>query len=375
MPKLSVLITAPWAERLGGAEAMLYTFLQHVDRDRIEPHVVLLSDGPLAEDLRGLAIRTTVIGAGRMRQVQLTVGAILRLARLIADDRPDVILNWTTKSHAYVAPAAVLARRWRRLIWWQHGVPNRDLLDLLSAALPAELIACSSAAVAAAQRRVSPWRRTVVVHPGIRPSEATSKSTVRPGSNLGPGTKLVGIIGRLHPMKGQDLFLQALSLLRLEGRDVHGLVVGGDAYALAPEFAQHIDGLIRDLGLEPHVTMTGHVADAASYIAALDALVCASTAEPFGIVLLEAMWASVPVVSTPGGGPSEIIEDGVSGVLVPERTADALAAGIARVLDAPAQAQAMGAAGRRRVEAEFTAQAMSANIERVLCDVAAKVRR
>ena len=90
-------------------------------------------------------------------------------------------------------------------------------------------------------------------------------------------------------MKGQDLFLAALKLLHSDGRDVHGLIVGGDAYELAPAYTAHLHRQIQQLQLQGHVTMTGHVPSAAPYIAALDVLVCASTSEPFGIVVLEAM--------------------------------------------------------------------------------------
>jgi hypothetical protein len=68
---LSVLITAPWAHRLGGAEEMLCTFLEHVDRQRLHPHVVLLTDGPLVQYLRDRDVPTTVIEAGRLRHVHL----------------------------------------------------------------------------------------------------------------------------------------------------------------------------------------------------------------------------------------------------------------------------------------------------------------
>jgi glycosyltransferase involved in cell wall biosynthesis len=363
----SVLITVPWAQRLGGAEEMLCTFLDHIDRKRLRPHVVLLADGPLVEYLRDRDIPTTVIEAGRLRQVHLGARSIYRLARLIARERPDVILNWTTKSHAYTAVAGILARRSDRLVWWQHGIPQRDPLDRLAAAFPAVAIGCSSEAVAAAQREVAPRRRTVVVHPGIRPpTDARSTGSVRKQLGIAPDTRLLGVVGRVHPMKGQDLFVRALKLLIDEQRDVHGLIVGGDAYGLAPEYGTGLRRLIDELGLQHRVTLTGHVPDATAYIAGLDVLVSTSTAEPFGIVLLEAMQLGIPVVSTRLGGPAEILEDGVSGLLVGTRTPDAVADALRRLLDDSEAAASIGRAGRELVEREFTAEAMSSRIEALL---------
>ncbi len=73
--------------------------------------------------------------------------------------------------------------------------------------------------------------------------------------------------------------------------------------------------LIAELGMQEHVTMTGEVPDAGPYIDRMDILVNASDPEPFGIVLLEGMARGVAVVAVDSGGPREIVEDGVTGVL------------------------------------------------------------
>lgn len=373
---LSVLVTVPWAERLGGAEEMLCTFLEHADPNRLAAHVVLFAEGPLADFLENRGIRTTVIPAGRLRQAHLAVKALYQLTRLIAAEDPDVIFSWTTKSHVYTAVAAILARRHDRLMWWQHGIAKRDPLDRLAGALPAVAIGCSSEAVAAAQREVSPARRTIVVYPGVPSNPAPSSSTsIRQRLKIPRGRRVLGIVGRVHPMKGQDLFVQALALLRDEGRDIHGLIVGGDAYDLAPEYSANLGRQIRDLGLEDRVTLTGHVPRAEPYIEALDVLVCASTSEPFGIVLLEAMRAGVPVISTRVGGPAEIIRDGESGLLLHERSAGVMADALRRLLDDPEHATLMSAAGLRLVEENFTAEAMATRIHAALTEVARSARK
>lgn len=373
-PPLSVLITVPWAERWGGAEEMLCTFLDYADRQRVEPHVVLLADGPLREYLEQRGLRATVIETGRLRQPHLGLRAIRRLAGLIRTERPDAILNWTTKSHVYAALAAILAGRRGQLIWWQHGIPQRDPLDLVAAALPAAVIGCSSRAVAEAQRRVAPWRRTLVIHPGI-PAAAESDGSpadLRHTLGVAEDAALIGLVGRLHPMKGQDVFLRALRLLSDEGHSVHGLLVGGDAYGLAPAYVTGLQRLIGELGLSGLVTMTGHVPSAAPYLSAVEILVSASSAEPFGIAILEAMQAGVPVVATPVGGPLEIIENGVTGVLVPERSPRALADAVGRLLNDKDTARSIAEAGRRLVERGFTAEVMTARIVQALSEVAGR---
>lgn len=109
----------------------------------------------------------------------------------------------------------------------------------------------------------------------------------------------------------------------------------------------------RALGLESRVAVIEHRDDVAPVLAALDVLVCPSDHEPFGMVVLEALAAGRPVVASDTGGPSEILEDGKSGLLFRTGDPDALAAALFRVLDDPALARSLVEAGRSRVRDAF----------------------
>src|SRR5215212_848471 len=109
---------------------------------------------------------------------------------------------------------------------------------------------------------------------------------------------------------------------------------------LAPRFEQQLRDRAGELGIADDVVFTGQVEHGSDYVSLLDVFVNASTPEPFGIVLLEAMAARVPVVAVRAGGPAEIVEDGVSGVLAPNGHPAHLADAIERLLDAPALRQA-----------------------------------
>ena len=108
--------------------------------------------------------------------------------------------------------------------------------------------------------------------------------------------------------------------------------------------------------MEAHVVFTGQVADASMYYSVMDAVVSASAEEPFGIVIVEAMMAGCPVVALPRGGPAEIIENGVSGLLVIE---DDLVNALAELRADPAAATQMGARGRERALTLFGAKAFA----------------
>jgi glycosyltransferase involved in cell wall biosynthesis len=366
-----VVIVAPWGERLGGAEEMLWLALRHFDRERLEPLVVFLGPGPFVEEVAGLGIETTVVPAGRLRQPRSTGAAIRRLTSLLRRHRAAVLLNWSAKAQLYGAPAAVAAGLGDRVVWWQHQIPVGHWVDRVATALPARAVGCSSRAGQRAQAALRPRRRSFVVNPGIDPGEeGGSLPGLREELAIPPERLVVGMVGRLQPWKGQDRFLRALAELRRRGRAVHGLLVGGDAYGLSPRYAAHLERLVPELGLSEWVTMTGQAADARPYFELMDVAVNASEAEPFGIVLLEAMAAEAAVVAVAKGGPLDIVEPGVSGVLCESGDPGALADAIDSLVCEPARREEMAKQGAKRCRERFAAAGMAERLTANLIEVA-----
>lgn len=361
---MRVLVIVPWARRLGGSEEMLQTALDGADAAGHELEVVFLQDGPWAQELRSAGFHVETIPAGRLLQAHRGIAAIVRLAKTMRRRRPDLILSWQPKMHLYTAPAALLSGMGDRLVWWQHGIPHRELVDRLATLLPVLAVGCSSAASARAQTRLWPSRRTFVVAPGTHAPDASRNAPPMPLSpdapsvDVQPGMPVVGVVGRLQSWKGQDRLLHAQALLRARGYDFQTLIVGGDAHGLSPEYAGSLPGLISDLGLDGSVTMTGQVPDAGPYIDRMDVLVNASEGEPFGIVLLEAMARRVPVVAVDSGAPAEFLEDGRSGVLARSGQPSALADALEPLLASSELRRRIGEAGRERYLSEFTDLAM-----------------
>jgi glycosyltransferase involved in cell wall biosynthesis len=363
---MKVVITAPLAERLGGAENMLWTLLRHIDRERVQPFVVFFHDGPLREEVAELGIPTAVIRTGRLREIWRAPFAIVALAQLLRRKRPDILLNWMAKSQLYGAPAALLSGFTHRTIWWQHGISHLNWMDRLATLLPARAVACSSAAAAHAQQQLRPRRQTFVVHPGIEPPRKDTLE-VPSGLDVPESRFLIGIVGRLQPDKGQDRVVEAIHILRARGCDVHGLVVGGNAWNLAPEYEPRLHALVNQLGLDTDVTFTGQVADARVLIASLDALVNASVTEGCPLVLLEAMAVGTPIVaSADSGGPAEVIEHNRSGLLSPSRDPSDLADELERLVTSAELCRQLAEGGRRRFLDAFTAHEMAHTFQRSL---------
>jgi glycosyltransferase involved in cell wall biosynthesis len=360
-----VVFVVPHGRRLGGAENRLLTTLRGLSR--FEPRVVFLSGGPFVDEVRALGIRAEALEAGRLRRPDRFLAATRTIARVVREERPAALVAWSAKAHVYAAAARVQTALRPLTVWWQLNIPSdKHWLDRVATALPADLVACSSEAAARSQEQLRPRRPTLVVHPGIDDVDAPSQQAARERLGIPPERLVAGIIGRLDPWKGHHHVIGAVALLRERGVDAHALVVGGDENGRSGAYAAHLEELVGELVLDGAVTLTGPVPDARLLLPAMDVFVSASDAEPFGIVLLEAMAASLPVVAVASGGPLEIVEDGVTGVLIDAPGAEAIAREVQRLAEDPPRRRAMAHAARRRYEERFTATRMTAELEDAL---------
>lgn len=161
-----------------------------------------------------------------------------------------------------------------------------------------------------------------------------------------PWEKIVFFAGRHVYDKGVDVLIEAARIVLSRRWDAK-FVVAGDGPMRA-----HLEWMARSYGLGQKVLFTGRLSDHELYrvMKLADVVVIPSRYEPFGIVALEAMAAAKPVVASRVGGLAEVVEDGVTGLLVPPEDPNALAAAIESLLDELSRAEGMGLNGRRRVE-------------------------
>src|SRR6185436_18842428 len=156
---------------------------------------------------------------------------------------------------------------------------------------------------------------------------------------------------RLEPQKGQDVVLEVASRLRDRFPALRWLLVGGGA----------AEGSLRAaaarLGLDDRVVFTGFRTDAAELLRAADLSVLVSTKEGLSNTLLESLVAGLPVIASRVGGNAEVVATG-TGLLVPPRDADALAAAVELIAADPTAAARIGARGREHVRREFTVARM-----------------
>ena len=116
---MRILITLPWGQRLGGAEAMLQAVLDGAHETSHDFELVFFESGPWPQELSDAGFRVEVIPTGRLRQAHRWPATVVRLARILRRRRPDLILNWAAKTQLYGSPAATLAGMSDRVVWWQ----------------------------------------------------------------------------------------------------------------------------------------------------------------------------------------------------------------------------------------------------------------
>jgi glycosyltransferase involved in cell wall biosynthesis len=162
----------------------------------------------------------------------------------------------------------------------------------------------------------------------------------------------VGVIAHLSPVKGHADLLAAMPRIAAARPRVRLLVVGDGG--LRPE----LEARSRSLGLDERVVFAGASEDVAPVLAALDVVVVPSHTEGLSNALLEAMAMARPVVATAVGGNKDAVEAGVTGLLVPARDPEALAAAVLRLLERPEEGRRLGEAARRRVLADFSLERM-----------------
>jgi glycosyltransferase involved in cell wall biosynthesis len=194
------------------------------------------------------------------------------------------------------------------------------------------------------QRVGVPEEKVETIHYGL--DDLPEAWGVNPPDDVPADARILLAVARLTEQKGIDVAVRALPLLP----DDTALVVLGEGPARAA-----LERLARDLGVERRVMLLGRVPDVAAWLRRATVLVHPARWEGFGLGVLEAMLAELPVVASRVSSLPELVVDGETGVLVSPDDPQALAAGIDRALGEPG----LGGAGRRRAQSEFSVARMA----------------
>jgi len=351
--------------RTGGMEMGVVKLVNGLDPARVRSSIC--STTPAGSEIKAL-VQPAVPVFELTRRAGNDVQVVRDLYRLFKRERPHVVHThaWGTLLEGLVAARAAGVpvvvhgehgtlqlrgyQRWLQRLGW--GAADRVL------SVSSKLSERMSAATGFSARRITTIRNGVHLD-RFRPAD---RAAARKALGI-PGGVVIGTVGRLVPVKDQATLVDAVAELRRAGVTTT-LVIAGDG----PE-RPALEARATAAGVD--LRLLGYRPDVEQVLGALDVFVLSSVSEGLSNTILEAMAAARPVVATRVGGAEEMIDDGVTGVLVPPSDPGAMAAALRRVLATGDAGAAMGAAARRRVESEFTLAGMMLRYEQLYTDAAA----
>ena len=171
--------------------------------------------------------------------------------------------------------------------------------------------------------------------------------------NIDKSKKIVGVIGRIDPAKGQMEFIESIPDVIQERQDVHFVIVGKTTSQNEVAYLDKLRTRIQELSLNPYVSFTGFFSDVSVPLSALDVFVMPSYFEAFGLIAIEAMACKVPVIATDMGSISEIIPDGTYGIKILPKNSSQIAEAIKKVLSDEALSLQMSAKAYKMVQDKF----------------------
>lgn len=362
--------------RLSGGEIALMRLLPHMHT--VNAHVILGEDGPLAERLvrAGISVEVMPIApsARDLRREQLTgtgsqplalaqtLAYTARLALRLRALQPDVVHTNSLKAGVYGSIAARIAGV--PLVWHVRDRIAEDYLPRPAVRVVRALVRrLAGAVIANSQTTLATLALDGRVPGWVIPASVQAVEHERPPST----TATFGMLGRIAPWKGQDLFLRAFA--EAFGGGSERAVLIGSAMFGEEAYEQELRALVARLGLEGRVDFRGFREDVWPELARLDVLVHASIVpEPFGTVVLEGMAAGLAVLAADEGGPAEIIRDGETGRLFRSGDERSLAQAMRALREDDAERERLARSARGAV-AEYDPRAIARRIEAVYAEL------
>lgn len=356
----TILVAHPSSE-LYGSDRMLLESVGALSTSGWRVVSVLPAPGPLVEPISRLGsavlfqpspvLRKASLSPSGMLRLVRSLGTLPSLLRLLRREAPDVVYVNTLTLPLWLLAARLVRtpvlchvheaeEGLSRLVRWGLAAP------LLLATRIVAISRATETVLAASIRRLR--TRTEVINNGVRGPEQPSA----PRAALAGRIRLL-VVGRISPRKGTDRAIAATKRLCEEGYNV-GLEIVGNTFAGYEWFEE----LVREQAAAPvlagRVSFTGFVDDVWAAYDRSDIALVPSVSEPFGNVAVEGMLARRPVVAAAVQGLTEIIDDGITGVLVESGNGDGFAAAVRQLCDDWPSACSIAEAGRARAVEAFS---------------------
>lgn len=328
--------------------------------------ICLFEPGQLADELTTQGVE---VAACHKRQGM--DWSAVRRARALLRRHPGAVLHTHNATAHYHAVLAALGLPLARVINTRHsmGASNpasrKEWLYRRSMRMTDYVVGvCEAARQCFEDQGVRPRQSLLAVPNGIRlerfqATGAAGRATLAAELGWAPDSRIIGTVGRLQPVKNQQVLLRAFAQLRA-GMPQAVLAIVGDGSLREP-----LERLAGELALGDAVRFLGDRSDVPRLLAGMEVFTLPSSSEGYSIALLEACAAALPIVATDVGGNREIVHEGRNGRLVAAGDPANLAEALRALLAMPEEATRMGQAGRDWALAEGSFRTMALRYERL----------
>jgi len=358
---------------IGGAEISTLLLLKYLDREKLNPICIIPDLGILSDRLKNLGVKYVVM---TLEQIKLPFPysyfkTVWNLSKFIKKNEIDLLVCTHQLCNQYSLPAAKL-NRIPIVCHTRNLIPNFRSFWRTFLHFPDVLIANSKATAESYSHYIGKHQKVEVVYNGVDIQEyspSMNGSLVRKRYGIDDNKFLIGMVSRISLQKRQDIFIKAIAEVVKVCPNVCTLIVGDAKAERSEDYLRDLHRMVGDMELRDNVIFTDFVQDMQELYACLDLLVLSSQGESFGRVLIEAMAMEKPVVATATGGIVEVVEDGVTGLLVEPGDATNLAKAIIWMIENEENGKRMGKAGRKRVEKMFNIEKNVKETQKIYMDI------
>lgn len=381
--------------RMGGVEYTTLRVAQSLDKSKFDPIIICPEEGDLSRLTREAGLRVQIVPRPAFSSVSSFEGgryslnsfgflftawgvmvAAGKLKKRLRNERVDVVVTKGLLAHFY---GGIAARQLGLPCVWvvqeevdakRAGGLFRWILAMGSRALASRIVVDADALLEQFNVSFQPRKDIQVIYNGIDaeqflPFTAAERGAAKQFYGISPQTLVIGQAGRIVPLKGQAVVLQAFACLAREFPNVCLLFVGAPLFGFQ-DYEENLHAQVRALGLADRVRFAGFIPDVRQGLAAMDIFVHASLETDSPLAVMEAMSCGLPVIASAVRGTTEMIVVEKDALLFPPGDVEALAAALKQVLASPQMREDLGKCARASVIEHFSLSASVAQFQSLL---------
>ncbi len=355
---------------IGGAGVWVLNFLKAYDRERYDVSVAVPQNSLLTPKIRELGVE--VFEVAHIADKSFSKEGIKEFIKLFKEQKPDIV-------HCHASLSARIASKrlgiktvnTRHCLEEKKSFPKNIIYSMINNALSDIVIGVSKVTCENLLDDGTKKEKVRLVYNGVAPLREfsdTEKKEIRKEYGINSDSIVVGIVARLEKVKNHELFLKAGKIVLEKYNNITLLIAGEGSER------ENIAKKAKELGIIDSVVFCGYQKDVSRIVNVIDIMALTSSKESLSLSLIEGMTLKKPCVSTASGGPEEVIENGVTGLLT-DHTPEDFAKKASYYIDNPDQREKAGKEGKKRSKQIFSIEEMIKTLDEIYDELLKKGKK